>query len=356
MAGSKGGRSNRSRAPSRAPPRRRAAAPKRASRAPPRRMQGRGRSVSRASTMSLGASASGYSGRSVLTHLTDARSRAHIPPAMAQPAYTVMRTRDTLSVSTPTNTSDFRVLLFGEYGYTELNVSNAAVLPLIGIVGDGANVPGVTEGAVECVDIANITAQQPLARLHALTVTVTCTDPVTSARGVFYAGTMPGPVHRIQFANWNAVGNAIVARLQAKQHSAYGSMEFPVCLGSVPMDVAQWNMLETLMSTPPNLSLRRATDTLQPIAVVLPGQSSAVNYSVTVVAEWRVVFAMTDARSSLHEFRNPTPAPLVAAAQQAVANAAGSLMSSVISSAAGTLTRPRRPRRGARSSDWNGFM
>jgi len=162
-------------------------------------------------------------------------------------------------------------------------------------------------------------------RLHALTVTIQADASPLTAVGRGYFGVMPGNVNRAGFATWNALAATIVARVQAKQFTAYQTLgdHPPVCT-TYPMDVTQWNMFDLLESSPVSAANARQTDGLAPMAIVLLGQDlSPVTYQVTICAEWRVIFTLTDARSSLHEKHPTTPAPVVDNVVRQAADAAG---------------------------------
>jgi hypothetical protein len=202
----------------------------------------------------------------------------------------------------------------------------ANVIPYLAVVGRGTATPGAATDTFEvCSDLQAIGAGNAHVRLHAMTVTIQADAAPLSAIGRGYFGVMPGNINRAAFASWNALAATVVARVQAKQFTAYQTLgdHPPVCT-TYPMDVTQWNMFDLLESTPSSAANARQTDGLAPMAIVFQGQADyAVTYQITICAEWRVIFTLSDARSSLHEKHSTTPAPVVDQVVSHAANVAG---------------------------------
>lgn len=273
-------------------------------------------------------------GPMVTEHLLDARSRVHIPPALPAPPYTVMRTRTTVPLTASAAADTDVVMLVSEY--TDAGQGSANILPLISVSGVGSNVPGTTETYGNAADISAIGNGNCHARLHSLTVTVQAPTSVNTTAGVFFLGTMPGNIFRTAFPSWNAVAQAITARLQAQQYTAYSAVTpTPPTVTSYPMDTTQWSMFDNLL-VGGGAPIIRGTDSLAPIALVLKGGATQP-YLVTICCEWRVIFALTDARSSLHEMHAPSTAGDVHRAAAAASDRSGvaSSVASTVLTAAG---------------------
>lgn len=272
-----------------------------------------------------------------MLHLLDPRSRVHVPPAIITPPYTVLRTRDVFQLTAPDSAGNYAVALIGEHTNTAAT-QRPCVTQFLAIHGTSGNIPGVTESAVLCGDVNAIGSGRAHLRLHSLTVMVQADAAPTAARGLGYMGAMPGNINRGAFATWNAVATNIIARVQARQFTAYKSIgESPPTCTSYPMDVTQWSTFDTLQQFG-GLLENHMTDSLAPIAIVLAGNpAGAVTYNVTICAEWRVIFTLVDQRSSLHERHPPTNSTIIASAQAFAADQAGDLSGSTVPSLSGML-------------------
>lgn len=264
-------------------------------------------------------------------HGLDARHLSHIPPHVPTPPYTVLRTRDTFPLVSPTTSGDRTVALIGEFTDTSRGYPN--VVPRLAVYGTGAAAPGTAaDSFTSCADVAAIGAGNAHLRLHALTVTIQADAAALSATGRGYFGVMPGNINRAGFASWNAIAATIIARVQAKQFTAYQSLgEHPPTFMSYPMDATQWGTFDLLEGAPAVAANTRQSDVLAPMAIVLMDSGTATTYQVTVCAEWRVIFTLTDARASLHEKHPTTPANHVDKVVTAASDASGDATSSGIS-------------------------
>lgn len=265
--------------------------------------------------------------------IVDARQGIHLAPPMATAPYAVLRTRVSFTLATNVF-GQYRVALFGEHSNTsfapEINVT-----PLLAIHGIAADPPGVTETYVSDPQALALPSGSFL-RLHALTVTTQCGSTATTAEGFFYQGTMPGNITRSSFTSWNDMAQALITRREAKMCSAYGSITKPAVSCCAPQDATEWStnaLLGPVSGVPGN---NRSTDCLLPVALVLLPTTVAVNYTVTLNCQWRIVYPMGDSRSGLHSTHPVSSIGSVRAATTAVSLGASSYASSYASGFSGS--------------------
>lgn len=218
----------------------------------------------------------------------DARNNQHVPCPLSAGAYTVIRSRSSFSIATRTDGTRL-VMEFGEF--TNTSVPNS-VTPYSGVYGSGTGVPGTTETYVIDPNLGGATAGDKQISLHALTVVVACTSAPTAAQGMLYMGSLASKVDRNQYATWDAMGLAITGRREMRPITAYEALsdtEKNSTALAYPLDPVQWSAFWTTTAndTGSNINL---SDSLSPILVVFEGTTAAVLYSVTVYAEWRVIY------------------------------------------------------------------
>lgn len=169
--------------------------------------------------------------------------------------------------------------------------------------------PGTTETVINDSAInayaGSMASSTASAGLHALTVSVSVTEGVTVATGQAYMGTLVNRVGRGNYLTYTSLANDLVNRRELSSRSAYGLMNKPFVVSSFPADLVDWCTHKPVTTTGANNS-NLTVDTLSPIALVIPTTTVAVEYTVTVYAEWRVQFA-SPALSSTAIKRPPTP-------------------------------------------------
>lgn len=236
----------------------------------------------------------------------DARRLVHVPPAVPMGPYTVMRGRTVLTVNT--STSNNLVFLIGPHRLTTVDM---AITPCISISGTGVNVPGTTESAQNDALLNNyagtLASSTANAQLHAMTVVVQCTSTATTASGVMYSGALAQRVGRSNYATWNGVATALLARREVQSTSAYNTMTNPVVITAYPVDMTEWSMQHPVLQTDlVTTSNNYSADTLSQIALVFPQTSTVVEYNLTIYTEWRVNFVDVVLASTSTK-QTPTP-------------------------------------------------
>lgn len=235
----------------------------------------------------------------------DARDLTHLPPPFPMGPYTVLRSRRVFTVTTPTTPSTNAVFLIGPH---RLGSVDSAITPLVGIWGTGVNVPGTTENNILDGLMVNYAGNNNTStangQLHAITVVVQCTSSATTAVGVVYSGALTQRVGRTNYATWNGLADALVARRELQSTSAYTSMTKPIAISGYPVDTLEWGMQYPVWSVDASSGNNYSTDTLSQIALVFPNTTTAVDYNITVHTEWRVNFTDT-ALSSTSIKRQP---------------------------------------------------
>jgi hypothetical protein len=199
-------------------------------------------------------------------------------------------------------------------------------MPTIGIYGVGTNVPGTTEAYLNDTTVAAFPAGTNL-RLHAMTVSVQAGVGAQDAKGWLYLGTMPGNVARTGFLTWNQIAGTVITRREARTYSAYETLAHPAVKSTAPSDVTQWSSFDRLALDSPS-GLTYQLDTTLPIVLVLLPTAATVDYLVTVNCEWRVLFPLTDMRSSLHEEQKSASSKDVTDSIQLVVDASGDVIES----------------------------
>nr|WRQ64984.1 hypothetical protein [Sobelivirales sp.] len=267
--------------------------------------------------------------------IVDARQGIHLAPPMATAPYAVLRTRVSFTLATNTF-GQYRVALFGEHSNTafapEINVT-----PLLAIHGIAMDPPGVTETYVSDPQALALPTGAFL-RLHALTVTTQCGSTATTAEGFFYQGTMPGNITRSSFTSWNDMALALITRREAKMHAAYGSITKPAVSCCAPQDATEWSTNALLGPVSGVPGSNRSTDCLLPVALVLLPTTVAVNYTVTLNCQWRIVYPMGDSRAGLHTTHPVSSIGSVRAATTAVSLGTSSYASGSSGSSIGART------------------
>lgn len=256
---------------------------------------------------------------SLLLHGVDARTKTHIPPHLPMAPYAVLRTK--IPFTFQTSTTEATTFLFSEW----LGAGAAASL---GTVGDKIAAWGLTSTATGSANtildatITQIGTLKAYLRLHALTVTIQAGSGANSSVGFFYAGTMAGNVLLPSYATFGLMALDLYARRELRAHSAYESLGKPVVLCSAPQDMTSWATHDQLVLPAASSAM---SDNLLPITAIFPATASPVDYMITINCEWRAVFTMTDARSSLHESRGTSSASSVAGLTRTVVESSGLL-------------------------------
>lgn len=226
------------------------------------------------------------------------------------------------------------VVMFGEHRVLGTTTPNN-VTNLIAVQGVGQDVPGVSELRLSDTQVAVGQAggipTGSTVRLHSISVRVDCGSTATTAKGFFYAGTMPGNIIRTSYTSWNSVHNALLGRPQYRQYTAFSATQAPIQVYSAPQDAFQWSQFDLAAAQDSTvLANNVSTDSLLPIVVgFLPtGTSGAaadsVTYNLTVHCEWRIIFPMGDARALLHAQQANASQSVLGMATKAVAASGGS--------------------------------
>lgn len=233
--------------------------------------------------------------------LVDARHATHLSPPSTTAPYAVLRSR--FSVDFATNVSGQRtVLLFSEHLSNLVANNELRVCPIVGYRGVGTNVP-LSPDEVALSDPR--VAQLPTGcrgRLHAITLTISPTGSATTSTGVFYAGVMPGNINRGSFGTFNAIADAVITRPSLRQYTAFTALQKPVVIASAPQDVMTWSANEIIDPIAGTHGLA-SSDSLLPIVLIFAPTAAAVDYTITVNTEWRIVYPMSDDRSTLHKLQ-----------------------------------------------------
>lgn len=237
-------------------------------------------------------------------HALDARCNVHVPCPISTGAYTVIRSKTALNIST--STTNDTVVLFGPHSNSSLTSPN--VTTIIGIQGTGTDVPGVTETNLFDALMLNDTAGAEQLQLHALTLEVQNVGTATTASGTMSVGAMSGRINRAAYSTFNALSTALTSRREMREYSAYSTLAKPVVVCAAPLDPIQWSQFDALVGTTGGTSAQLSTDALTPIALVLPYTSAAANqYRVNVYCEWRVMYSTSGILASTHVVHKTTP-------------------------------------------------
>lgn len=217
--------------------------------------------------------------------------------------------RERVNFALSTNTSgQYTVALIGPFVQGAFGTSGGEhYASTIAVTGVGTHAPGDTEGHEVSGIFNGIAPQTKTVSLHSLHAEVICTGTSagTVPAGNAWCGAITQPFNRL--AGWNSF-NAIAAGLKTrrsmKQFSAYELMAKPANLLSYPLDSVAHS--EMLWMSGTSASTDEFSRALTPIAVVLGPSSAAVDYSVTLMLEWRVREALDPILQSTH--RNYAPA------------------------------------------------
>lgn len=225
----------------------------------------------------------------------DASTLQHIPSHIPMGPYTVIKSR--VIIPLVANIAGQRaVLLLGAYG--RASTFDQSIAPLVAIFGQGTDVPGVTETyftdtAIAAYDGTSFSNGFGNANLHALTVVINCTSSATTSNGLIYYGAVNQRVNRAQFANYNALADALIPRREFSSSSAYSLCTKPYKMSAYPVDLTDWSTQKPLVVESGTFGDNIALDSLSQMAIIIPPTPTAVAYTVTVYTEWRVNF--TDA-------------------------------------------------------------
>lgn len=236
----------------------------------------------------------------------DPRSLAHLPGPRATAPYTVVRERVNFPLASNTAGQDV-VAMIGPYvqgpGGTAIGEHMASTIAVHGV---GTYVPGVTESLVTSALFNGAAAQTKTVSLHSFHVEVICsgTSAGTVPAGNVWCGAITQPINRLNgWANYNAIAQGVKTRRGMKQYSAYELMATPVNLMSYPLDSVSHS--EFLWMSGVAASGDELFRSMTPLMVVLGPTSAAVDYSITVVLEWRVREALDPLLQSTHRHFTP---------------------------------------------------
>lgn len=240
-----------------------------------------------------GVAAQPRSAMNAVVAAVDATVQAHIPPHIPMGPYTVIKSRVIVPITTSVSSQNL-VLLLGAYG--RATTFDQSISPAVAILGEGTNVPGVTESyfldaAVSVYDGTSFSTGFGNGNLHSLSVVVNCTSSATSAAGLIYYGAVNQRVNRGQFATYNALATSLIPRREFSSKSAYSLCTNPHKISAYPVDLTDWSTQKPLVEPSVTLSDNIALDSLSQLALIFPpAGSTAVVYTVTVYTEWRVNF------------------------------------------------------------------
>lgn len=254
----------------------------------------------------------------------DARRGEHVPTFMPCGPYTVIHSRSATPIATNTSGQN-TVMLFTSFNDSAGINGGNNILPYHGIYGVGINVPGTTEQYIVDPIVSGKTANFYSLSLHAMTVSITCTDSVTNASGIVYMGTLPLRLARTAFATWNAVAINAVTRSEMKSMSAYTTAATPelAVRHNYPLDYSSYAefLPSASNASGSNITMR---DALSNIVVVLSPTSVAVNYLVTVHCEWRAMYNSDPELAATQRMHQTTPLHAIDPSRNALAASAGS--------------------------------
>lgn len=279
----------------------------------------------------------------------DARHSLHVPPHIPMGPYTVIRSRAVRQQLSTTGTNNV-VLMFGAHTDNAL-ANGTTVSNILGIVGEGTNSPGSIEQFVIDPIISGyagtLGSSVATVALHALTVQCNCVESVTGASGQVYAGTLQSRVGRTNFVTYNALAADLIQRREMKPRSAYQALGRSFAISSYPLDMTDWTLQKPVVVPNATLSNNVTSDQLAPIVFVLPPTSTAVEYTFTVFAEWRVCFSQAAlASTSIHHA--PSSPDFWHTALKTMSNVAGDLeslsgMASGVGAVLGSIYNVARP-------------
>jgi len=255
--------------------------------------------------------------------LSDARKITHIPPPMAAGPYSVVHSRSLTTITTST-TGQSTVLLATSFCDTAGIAAGNNVLPFHAIYGVGTNVPGTTESYIADPVLSGSAAATYQLALHALTVTVTCADSALGASGLIYMGTLPVRLARSNFATWNAVAANVSPRAEMRSMTAFATLqnsEMAVRHASV-MDSVTWqDFCPSAANTSGSTIAMR--DSLSNIVVVFTPTTAAVNYVVTIHAEWRIMYNVDQQLAATQKLYTPSNPAVLAASRALLVSSGG---------------------------------
>jgi len=218
----------------------------------------------------------------------DARFQHHVPPPLCSGKYSVINTTSLLQVTTNT-AGQYIAWLFGPHRNNAVTVPN--LTPLIGVGGVGTDSPTTTWGALYDPIVGGYVAGAANVQLHKLTVTIMCTSTPLSASGSVTVGSFDGRVRRTGYAGWNDLAASFITRTGSQTFTAASVCINPIGILASPLDMAEWCTMSEFTTGPASAADNLATDTLSVPYVVFQPTSAAVNYTISVHAQWRVVYA-----------------------------------------------------------------
>ncbi len=235
--------------------------------------------------------------------------------------YTVLRERLILNV--PTDSAGATIVMFGP----NTAVSTAQNTTCVGAHGVGTALTSTWSPVVSNLLPFATYGGKVRIRLHRLSVHISCvgTGSGTVPPGSIWAGTLDAPIDLTAFTDFTAVSNFLLGRNQLHAVSAFASQHKPLVLASHPLDPLSWAQFE---NNGTNNTTYRTADTMAPIAVVIPAitsstGSSAINWTLSVHAEWAVMFANDAVLQATHRIHPVCPEISLASATSALQNVGG---------------------------------
>ncbi len=235
----------------------------------------------------------------------DPRTLGHLPGPRATAPYTVVRERVNFPMSTNVAGQE-TVAIIGPFvqgqSGTAIGEHMASTIAAHGV---GSNVPGVNESLVTSALFNGVAAQTKTVSLHSFHVEVICsgTSAGTVPAGNVWCGAITQPINRLNWPFYNSIAQGVRTRRGMKQYSAYELMATPINLMSYPLDSVSHS--EFLWMSGNASSGDELFRSMTPVVVVLGPTSAAVDYSITVMLEWRVREALDPLLQSTHRHFAP---------------------------------------------------
>lgn len=269
----------------------------------------------------------------------DAREGTHVPPHVSAGPYTVLHTRKIVNVVTGATASEH--FIFGAYRrenapdtmcqFTSVQASSTTPLGQGYLQNDPVLVPYSTG--------------QHSMRLHALTIEVVCTSQPLTVSGSILAGTLRSKVNLNTTTGGGTTYGDLFLDLEPRQElkaiTTYAVTQKPVSFVSAPLDLVTWAEFRAVTQNGGEVADHRLTDGLMPILLRLP--PGGLSFTITVHAEWCVMFANEPVLSATATNHKPTGQGMWHDVSERVA-AAGGFVASALGAG---LTMMRQVRAGA---------
>jgi len=253
---------------------------------------------------------SGRGGSANLLLLSSHHHPQFVPESLAHQPCTFVEERIPITVSNAT-TSNSTVVVVAPF-FTPAGTSLSLKL---GEYGSGATVPGVGT-QIYGIQLTNYGGKASV-RINRLKVAITNTGAGSSyPSGLVWAGALDSPLDFATFASYNNLADFLTGRTQIKDFTAFSLMDRREGFVSAPIDFIDWERyypLNTSAGASPSTA-----DILRPVVVILPTNTVASTYLVTLHVEWCVLFENDGVLQSTHKLHPHVPTKRV---QQAAAHA-----------------------------------